>query len=170
MSFEVPCTSEPAAEIAAGTTSPPGRPRPSRAAPAWLEIMGWLDRARNRTRGHGLLRHGPAPRNRSFWIAISRFKNGRGTTLYRVSEVWEKNGLPRGDFIVLGGDHATRFNLRNSDGLPVEAKAVRDCLLGRARNLALPGHFFVETDGAVRSFRRRERSWTIISRSRPISP
>jgi hypothetical protein len=70
----------------------------------------------------------------------------QGTTLYRLSGTWEKDGLPTGDLLVIAGNHTTRFNLRKSEELSVETKTVRDRLLKRARDLALPGHFFVETD------------------------
>ena len=40
----------------------------------------------------------------------------QGTTLYRVSGTWEKDGLPTGDlFVVIDGDRTARFNLRKSD-------------------------------------------------------
>jgi hypothetical protein len=75
-----------------------------------------------------------------------------GSTLYRVSGTWEKDGKPTGDVFVVTGDRTNRFNLRD-DSLPSDAKAVRDRLLERARSLAAPNRFFVatEADGATLS-------------------
>jgi hypothetical protein len=75
----------------------------------------------------------------------------QGTTLYRVNGTWEKDGLPTGDVFVVQDGQTTRFNLRTNDNLPAETEAIRDRLLARARALAKPHHFFVETDagGAV---------------------
>ena len=77
----------------------------------------------------------------------------RGTTLYRVSGTWERDGRPTGDLFVVQGNHSTRFDLRNSQELTPEIQDIRDRLLRRARELAVPHQFFVETDasGAVLS-------------------
>ncbi len=88
----------------------------------------------------------------------------QGTTLYRVSGTWEKDGLPTGDFFVVEGDRNTRFNLRKNDNLPAETKAIRDRLLDRARALAVRHHFFVEADaaGARAVGRRRNRRLSFV--------
>lgn len=70
----------------------------------------------------------------------------QGSTLYRVSGTWEKNGLPTGDLWVVDGNRKARFDLRSSERIPVDTKSIRDHLLERARSLALPEHFFVEFD------------------------
>jgi len=77
----------------------------------------------------------------------------QGTTLYRVSGTWERDGKPTGDLFVVQGNQSTRFDLQTSGKITPEVKAIRDRLLDRARARALPHHFFVETDarGAVLS-------------------
>jgi hypothetical protein len=76
-----------------------------------------------------------------------------GTTLYRASGTWERDGRPTGDLFVVRGDQSTRFDLRDSKDLTPEIKEIRDRLLKRARDRAAPHHFFVETQasGAILS-------------------
>jgi hypothetical protein len=74
-----------------------------------------------------------------------------GLALYRVSGTWERDGLPTGDLFVVVNDRTTRFDLRKRALIPDETMKIGDRLLDRARALAAPAHFFVETDasGAV---------------------
>ena len=77
----------------------------------------------------------------------------QGTTLYRVSGTWEKDGQPTGDLFVVEGDHTTRFDLRRATTyLPRPGPSVTVCWT-EPELCACPHHFFVETDagGAVLS-------------------
>jgi hypothetical protein len=69
-----------------------------------------------------------------------------GTTLFRVSGTWERDRRPTGDLFVVNGDQSTRFDLRDNDKPTSEMKDIRDRLLERARQRALPHQFFVETE------------------------
>jgi hypothetical protein len=71
-----------------------------------------------------------------------------GTTLYRVSGTWELDGRPTGDLFVVQGKESTRFDLRDNEKPSSEIKVVRDRLLERARERALPHRFFVETEAS----------------------
>ena len=101
----------------------------------------------------GFLSFGTVPLRAQTIILERHFslQEQQNAVLIRVSGTWEKDGKPTGDLFVVAGDRTTRYNLRDNESVPAEARAVRDRLLERARARALPHRFFVETDtdGAV---------------------
>ncbi len=69
----------------------------------------------------------------------------QGATVYRARGTWEKDGKPTGDFSIAVGSRITRFDLRTNEKLTAAMIEIRDRLLQRARDLATPRGFFVET-------------------------
>jgi hypothetical protein len=70
----------------------------------------------------------------------------QGTIVYRALGTWEKDGKPTGEFLVKTEAKVNHFDLRKGDSLTPELKEIHDRLLERARTLAAPRRFFVETE------------------------
>jgi hypothetical protein len=103
----------------------------------------------------GFFRVGTVPLRAQTIILERHFtlEERQGTTVYRASGTWERDRRPTGDLFVGRGDQSTRFDLRDNEKPTAEMIKFRDRLLERARERALPHHFFVETEvrGAVLS-------------------
>ncbi len=71
----------------------------------------------------------------------------RGNTVYRVSGTWEKDGLAhRRPLGRPGRSHDATQSAHKAKAYRPRLETIRNRLLDRARELALPGHFFLETD------------------------